>query len=149
MGARNTTGELRFTWTTLWLVAIPPLRTPQVAAGHSGIFDVVVEYRRRVDAVVADAGQLAVTVGAESDRLNGRRLVAHHRVHLRAGELQADRPVHHLRGERGQQRVRPGPGLAAETAAQELAHDIDFLLRNTEHERDQLPRADDHLRRVV
>ena len=32
--------------------------TPQVAAGHSGIFDVVVEYRCRIDAVVADAGSL-------------------------------------------------------------------------------------------
>ena len=124
-------------------------RTPQVAARHGGVFDVVVEHRRRVDAVVADAGQLAVTVGAERDRLNGRRLVADHRVHLRAGKLQADRPVHHLRGERGQQRVRPGPGFAAESTAQKLAYDVDFLLRNAEHERHQLLRADDHLGRVV
>ena len=56
--------------------------TPQMAAGHRGIFDVVVEHRCRVDAVVADAGQLAVTVRAESDCLNGRRLMTHHRVHL-------------------------------------------------------------------
>ena len=112
----------------------PAAGTPQVAAGQGRVFDVVVEHRRRADAVVADPGQLAVTVAAESDRLNGRRLMAHHRVHLRAGERQADRPVHRLRGERGQQRVRPGPGLTAEPAAEELAHDIDLLLGNTEHE---------------
>src|SRR5438876_6961663 len=127
----------------------PAAGTPQVAAGQGGIFDVVVEYRCRVDTVVADATQLPVTVGAESDRLNGRRLVAHHRVHLGAGKLQADRPVHHLRGERGQQRVRPGPGLATEAPAQELAYDVNFLLRNTKQERSQLPGADDHLCRVV
>ena len=92
---------------------------------------------------------VAVTVRAESNCLNGSRLMTHHRVHLCAAKLQADRPVHHFRGERGQQSVRPRPGLAAESAAQELAHDVDFLLGNTEHERNQLPRADDHLGRVV
>ena len=59
--------------------------TPQVAAGHSGIFDVVVEHRCRVDAVMADAGQVAVAVCAESNCLNGSRLMTDH--HLCAAQL--------------------------------------------------------------
>ena len=31
----------------------PAAGTPQVAAGHSGVFDVVVEHRCRIDAVMA------------------------------------------------------------------------------------------------
>ena len=62
----------------------PAAGTPQVAAGHSGIFDVVVEHRCRVDAVMADAGQVAVAVCAENNCLNGSRLMTDHRVHLRA-----------------------------------------------------------------
>jgi hypothetical protein len=122
---------------------------PQVAADDRRILDIVVKQRRRVDAVVANASQPALTVGAERDRLNGRRLVARHRVHLRAGQLQAHRTVHHLRGERGKQRVRPGPGLTAESPAEEFAHDVDLLFRHTEHERSELPCADHHLSRVI
>src|SRR5260370_37449233 len=92
----------------------PAAGAPQVAAGQGGIFDVVVEYRCWVDTVVADAAQPPVTVGAESERLNGRRLVANHRVHLGTGKLQADTPGHHLRRERGQQRERAGPWTATE-----------------------------------
>src|SRR6266446_9446859 len=64
-----------------------------ISAGHGGVFDIVVEHRCRIDAVMAQASQRAVALRAERDRLNGRRLVAHHGVHLRAGELQENRPV--------------------------------------------------------
>ena len=84
------------------------------AAGQSRILDIVVKQRRRVDAVMADAGELAVAVGPERDGLDGRGLVVHHRVHLGVGELRADRLAHHLSGERREQCVRPGPGLTAE-----------------------------------
>src|SRR6476660_10079325 len=121
---------------------------PQMAARHSGIFNVVIEYGCRIDTVMPDTGEFAVMARTQSGCLNGCRLVADHRIHLSAGELEADRPVHHFRGESGQQSVRPGPGLAAESPSQELADDIDFFLRNTEHLRSELLCADDHLSRI-
>ena len=120
-----------------------------MAAGQGRILDVVVEWRGRVDAVVANAGELAATLGAKGDCLNGRGLMTNHRVHLRAGQLQADRPAQNLRGKRGQHRVGPGPGLAAVAAAEKLAHDVDLFLRDSENERSHLPRTHDHLRGVV
>ena len=56
-----------FTWTTLMAGRDPAAGPPQMAAGHGRIFDVAIEQRRRIDAVMADAGQLAVPVGAQGD----------------------------------------------------------------------------------
>src|SRR4029077_9777685 len=65
----------------------PAAGTPQVAAGYSGVFDVIVEHRCWVDAVMADAGQLAVAARAESNCLDGCGLMTDHRVHLCAAKL--------------------------------------------------------------
>src|SRR5215468_9488876 len=69
------------------------------SARERRIFDVVVEHRRRRNALMAYACELAASVRAKRDRLNGRGLMADHRIHLRAGELQTHRPVQNLRGE--------------------------------------------------
>jgi hypothetical protein len=67
-----------------------------------------------------DSHKLAVVVRAQRDCLDGRRLVFRHRIHLRARELDADRPVDRLGGNRGHQRMRPHIGFPAEPAADEL-----------------------------
>ena len=77
-----------------------PAGRPQRARDQRRILDVVIEDRRRRNALVADAGQLAILAGPERDRLNRCRLVADHRIHLRPRELHAHRTVQRLRGER-------------------------------------------------
>ena len=66
---------------------------------------------------MANAGELPASVRGQLDRLDRRRLVADHRIHLRARELDADGPVQRPGGDRGQQRVWPHVSLAAEAAA--------------------------------
>src|SRR5208337_3911899 len=51
-----------------------------------------------------------------------------HRIHLRAGELQAYRPVQNPRGERRQQRMRPDVALAAEPATEKPGYNVDLLM---------------------
>src|SRR5207237_1831822 len=73
----------------------------------------------------------------------------HHRIHLCARELHADRLVQNLRGDRRYERVRPDVTLSAEAAAKEFRHDIDLRRRYTEHDRDELLRAEDVLGRFI
>ena len=94
---------------------------------------------------MANAGQFTVLVGAERNRLDRRRLVADHRIHLRARKLDAHRPVQHSRRERGQQRMRPDISLPAEAAAQKMGHDGDLLDRHAEHDRHQFLGPEDVL----
>ena len=123
----------------------PPAGAPQRARAERRVLDVVIEHRRWRNALVTDAGQPAILARAQRDRLYRRRLVADHRVHLCAGELQSHRSLQHLRRERRQQGMWPDIGLAAEAAAQEMGHDVDLLRRYAEHDRHQLLGAEDVL----
>ena len=123
-------------------------RTPQRATRIRRVFDVVVEHRRRRDAFVADRSQSAGFVGGERDRLDRRRLVTDHRVHLRAGQLNAHWTTHRAGGHACHERVRPHVGLASKPAAQEVRYHLDAVARQPEHDRQQLTRAEDVLRRV-
>src|SRR5881397_3846224 len=105
----------------------PPAGAPQRARAERRVLDVVIEHRRWRNALVTDASQPAILARAQRDRLYRRRLVADHRVHLCAGELQSHRSLQHLRRERRQQGMWPDIGLAAEAAAQEMGHDVDLL----------------------
>jgi hypothetical protein len=98
---------------------------------------------------VANAGELPASVRSQLDRLDRRRLVAYHRIHLRARQLDADGPVERPGGDRGQQRVRPDVSLAAEAAAQEMGYDGDLLERNAKHDRNQFLGAEDVLGGLV
>jgi hypothetical protein len=75
---------------------------PEVTARQGCIVNMVVNNDVGLTLLWPDAGKLAATVSAESDRLNGRRLVATIeyicRVHLRAGKPHADRPVYTCSG---------------------------------------------------
>src|SRR5207245_4792297 len=81
--------------------------------------------------------------------LDCRGLMPHHRIHLRAGELHAHRPVEHLRGKSRKQRVWPDVSLAAETSAEELRDHIDLFLGYTEHNRHEFPGTEDIICRFI
>ena len=124
-------------------------RTPQRATRIRRVFDVVVEDRRWRDAFVADRSQSAGFVGGERDRLDRRRLVTHHRVHLRAGQLNAHRTTDFAGGNRCHHRVRPHVCLASKPAAQEVRYHLDAVARQPEHDRYEVTRAENVLRSVV
>src|SRR2546426_10233006 len=122
---------------------------PQRARDQPRVLDVAIEDRRRRNAVVSNAGQLPILAGAERNGLDGRRLVAGHRIHLRARQLQTHWATQNLRRERRQDRMRPDISLAAEATAQEGRYDIDLFLGYAEHDRQKLPGAEDVLGRLI
>src|SRR5258708_38638035 len=65
-------------------------RTPQGSCHVRRVLDVVVENRGRRNAVMTNAGKLAASVRAESDRLDRSRLMSGHRVHLCPRKLNAN-----------------------------------------------------------
>src|SRR3989441_8264330 len=122
---------------------------PQRARDQPRVLDVVIEDRRRRNGVVPNTGQLPILAGAERNGLDGRRLVTDHRIHLRARELQAHWALQNFCRERRQERMRPDISLAAEATTQEVRYDIDLLLGYAEHDRQELPSAEDMLGRLV
>src|SRR5258708_4956700 len=112
-----------------------PTRVPQRTGAEGCVLDVVVEYGRGRNALVTDAGQLAIVIGPDRNRLNACGLVANHRIQLGARKLDAHGSVQDLRGKSRQQRMRPDVTFAAEAPTQKLTHNIDFLWWYAKHYR--------------
>jgi len=105
--------------------------------------------RRLLDDVVRNRGEPAVTLGAETQALDGRRAIADHREHLLAGERQLHRPAGGVRRQHGQHHGRVGEGLGAETAADVGRDDAHTLGLEPECRGDGIPDAVCALVRIV
>jgi hypothetical protein len=98
---------------------------------------------------VAQRREPALPVAPGRDGLHHARLVAHVRVHLRAGEHELDGPADDPRRGRREQLVRPNVALGAEAAAGVRADHAHRLRRQPEHARENDLRAVAVLHRVV
>src|SRR6266567_69561 len=98
---------------------------------------------------MADAVQLAISLGAKPDYLHACCLVAGHGVHLCSGELDVNGPVQNFRRECRDECMRPDVSLAAKPAAEKVTDDVDLLLWNTENHGNQLPGSKDVLRSFI
>src|SRR5260370_22364381 len=102
-----------------------PTRVPQRTGAEGCVLDVVVEYGRGRNTLVTDAGQLAIVIGPDRNRLNACGLVANHRIQLGARKFDAHGSVPQLRGVARPQRLRPDLTFAAGAPPQQLPTHID------------------------
>ncbi len=84
---------------------------------------------------MADAVELAIPFRAQRNRLDACRLVAYHRIHLRAGELHTHGFAQHLCGKSRNQGMWPHIAFAAEAAAEKLRDHVDLRWRDAKHDR--------------
>src|SRR5260370_5104986 len=104
-----------------------PTRVPQRTGAEGCVLDVVVEYGRGRNTLVTDAGQLAIVIGPDRNRLNACGLGANHRIQLGARKFDAHGSVQELRGEGRHQRIRPDATFAADAATHKITPNLHFL----------------------
>ena len=86
-------------------------------------FEIITE----TDARVLDRGETAVRVGAHAQPLPARRAMADGTEHLLTPQHQFHRPPGQFRGEDAEHLRALEQALAAETAAEERAADVDLV----------------------
>ena len=91
----------------------------------AGRLEEVVERARRGEGVVIDRCEMPVLVGAEAERLPGRRAMPDRAEHLLAPGDQLDRTADQAGGHDAQHLRRPDGALGAEAAAEERALNMD------------------------